>query len=93
VSERWSTPGTREDTYSDDVRAALTNLKARDREVLYLVLWDDLSHSQAAEVLGCSTNSVAVRLHRAYLRLGTHLDATMQAPVFPADGLASRKET
>lgn len=53
----------------DRVRAAIARLREADREVLALVLWERLSHSEVAELLGCSTNAVAVRLHRARARL------------------------
>jgi RNA polymerase sigma-70 factor (ECF subfamily) len=53
----------------DRVRAAIARLREGDREVLALVLWERLSHSEVAELLGCSTNAVAVRLHRARARL------------------------
>lgn len=58
-------PGSRE----QQVREAIEQLPARDREVLRLVLWDGLSHSEAATVIGCSTNAIAQRLHAARERL------------------------
>jgi RNA polymerase sigma-70 factor (ECF subfamily) len=48
---------------------ALSQLSARDREVLLLVAWEGLDPAQAARVLGCSRNTLAVRLHRARRRL------------------------
>ncbi len=30
-----------------------------------MIAWDDLSHAEAATVLGISVNAVAIRLHRA----------------------------
>lgn len=51
------------------VAVALAQLRSADREVIYLVLWDGLDNEQAGRVLGCSTNTVAVRLHRARARL------------------------
>jgi GDPmannose 4,6-dehydratase len=47
------------------IDAALTALRPGEQEVLRLVLWDDLSHAQAAAVLGCSANAVEVRYRRA----------------------------
>ena len=66
---------------SDRVVAALDRLSGREREALQLVLWDELSHADAAQVLGCSANAVAIRVHRAKARLrrelsGTELPAT-----------------
>jgi DNA-directed RNA polymerase specialized sigma24 family protein len=34
-----------------------------------LVYWEQLSHAEAAQVLGCSPNAVAIRTHRAKERL------------------------
>ena len=52
--------------------AALGLLSERDQEVLVLVAWDGLDRAQAAEVLGISTGTFAVRLHRARRRLVKH---------------------
>lgn len=64
---------TAEEADKDDVplqiRAAIGRLRPRDREVLLLVLWERLSHAEAAQVLGCSVNAVTLRLRRAKLRL------------------------
>jgi RNA polymerase sigma-70 factor (ECF subfamily) len=49
----------------DRVRAALSALRPADREALQLVLWDELSHAEAAAVLGCSTNAFELRYRRA----------------------------
>lgn len=46
------------------VAAAVARLPSRDREVLQLVLWDDLSHAEAAAVLGCSVNAIELRFRR-----------------------------
>lgn len=51
------------------VREAISQLRPAEREVLALVLWERLSHHEAAVVLGCSVNAVALRLHRARRRL------------------------
>ncbi len=59
----------------DQVVAALRRLPVADREVLRLVAWDGLTSAQAAESLGCSRATFAVRLHRARRRLVAALDA------------------
>lgn len=48
---------------------ALTTLTESDRELLTLVAWHDLSPKHAARVIGCSTATYFVRLHRARRRL------------------------
>jgi RNA polymerase sigma factor (sigma-70 family) len=64
------------DAMSDRVLAALDRLSDREREALQLVLWEELSHADAAQVLGCSANAVAIRVHRAKTRLRGELSAT-----------------
>jgi RNA polymerase sigma-70 factor (ECF subfamily) len=60
------------DTYSTDdqsvVLDAVRHLRPSDQELLTLVAWDGLDHTEAALVLGCSTKTFAVRLHRARRR-------------------------
>jgi RNA polymerase sigma factor (sigma-70 family) len=54
--------------------AAFNRLKSRDREVLALVVWEDLAPWEAAAVLGISTSKFSVRLHRAKQRLRKELE-------------------
>jgi RNA polymerase sigma-70 factor, ECF subfamily len=58
------------DVVSDQlrVRAALAGLSERDREVLMLAEWEQLSGTEIATVLGCSAAAAKVRLHRARRR-------------------------
>jgi RNA polymerase sigma-70 factor (ECF subfamily) len=58
-----------EDPPHDQLRRAIESLRSVDREALLLVLWDGLSHAEAAEVLKCSVNAVGIRVHRAKRRL------------------------
>jgi RNA polymerase sigma-70 factor (ECF subfamily) len=53
----------------DAILAALMGLPEQQREALLLVVWDGLSHREAATVLGCSTSALSVRVHRARKRL------------------------
>lgn len=55
------------------IRKALTRLKPADEEVLKLSSWEELSNSEIATVLGCSTNAAAIRLHRARRRFAAAL--------------------
>jgi RNA polymerase sigma-70 factor, ECF subfamily len=63
------------DPVTEQVLAALGQLKARDREALLLVHWEQLSYAEAALALGCSANAVGIRVHKAKAR--------MRALVFP----------
>lgn len=56
-----------------EVLGALRKLRPGDREVLMLVAWEGLTHAEVAEVLGCSINAVAIRVHRAKQRLRQEL--------------------
>lgn len=56
------------------VLTALARLPAADREVLFLNVWDGLSHRDAARVACCSAPTFAVRLSRARRRLAAALD-------------------
>lgn len=52
-----------------DVTAAMSQLSARDQEVLELHLWEGLEPREIAEVLGLTTTVVRPRLSRARSRL------------------------
>ncbi len=61
------------------VLTALTQLSDGDRELLTLVAWHGLAPAHAARVLGCSTATYYVRLHRAR----RHLKDAMAAATEP----------
>lgn len=52
-----------------ELRAALASLSEADQEVLTLIAWHGLAAAEAAMVLGCTTATFFVRLHRARRRL------------------------
>jgi RNA polymerase sigma factor (sigma-70 family) len=56
------------------VRAALGSLKPVDRDLILLVAWDELTPSEAGEVLGLRPVTARSRLHRARQRLAQLLD-------------------
>jgi RNA polymerase sigma-70 factor (ECF subfamily) len=56
-------------TTRDAALAAFDRLAERDREVLALVAWGQLSPEAGAGVLGCSKRAFLMRLHRARRRL------------------------
>lgn len=53
------------DPSGEPVRAAMSALRPADREALQLVLWDELSHAEAAALVGCSANAFELRYRRA----------------------------
>lgn len=80
--------------HSDDgpsaVVRALWSLGASDQELLMLIAWDRLTRAQAAEALGISVGTLAVRLHRARRRLAKARDAIWDAD--PAHDRSSVRE-
>jgi RNA polymerase sigma factor (sigma-70 family) len=66
-----------------DVRAALDAVPARDRRVLELVAYEQLSPAEAALALGISPNAARLRLARARRRLRARLGPA-DAPSPPA---------
>ncbi len=58
-----------------ELAQALVRISSLDREALLLTYWEDLSPVAAAQALGCSRATFAVRLHRARRRLRRQLEA------------------
>ena len=70
---------------------ALRRLRPADQEVLRLAVWEELSHAEIGELLGCSAHAVDQRVHRAAKRLGRELQTKVRAashvvPRFDAPG-------
>jgi RNA polymerase sigma factor (sigma-70 family) len=86
-----------DDLVHDRLLAAVAGLRPAEHEALLLVVWEQLSHAETAEVLGCSANAVAIRVHRAKARLRALLapaapdGAAAIAPEAP-DGAAGRPD-
>lgn len=82
----------RPDQEGAEVRRAfaetLAALSANDREVLTLSGWYGLSPGEAAQALGCSSSTYAVRLHRARQRLAAHLESAGYRGLNPAGQLS-----
>lgn len=70
-----------DDTGHRDVLDAIRGLPRREQDAIHLLIWEGLTHEEAAEVLGCSANAVRIRLHRARRRLARRLGVDEQ----PAD--------
>jgi len=60
------------------VLAALARLSDDDRELLSLMAWHSLSTREAARIVGCSTATFFVKLHRARKRLEQALTGAQQ---------------
>jgi RNA polymerase sigma-70 factor, ECF subfamily len=55
------------------VSQVMKQLSPRDREVLRLAAWEELTPPEIATALGCSTNAAKIRLHRARKRFAFRL--------------------
>jgi RNA polymerase sigma-70 factor (ECF subfamily) len=62
-----------------ELLAAFGRLKPKEQEALRLVVWEELSYTEAAGVLGCSPNAFAIRLHRARAALRRELTSDGRA--------------
>ena len=59
---------------ADALLPALRRLQESDQEILMLMAWEELSHTEIGQVLGISPNAVAIRIHRARKRLAEQMD-------------------
>jgi RNA polymerase sigma-70 factor (ECF subfamily) len=66
------------------VREALLRLPVRDREVLLLAEWEQLSPTEIAAVLGCLPVTARARLHRARRRFRTAFEEVRSQNARPA---------
>lgn len=64
----------------DELVRALRRLSTRQRAVIVLRFYDDLTEAQVADVLGCSVGSVKTHAHRGLERLRELLDTADAEP-------------
>jgi RNA polymerase sigma factor (sigma-70 family) len=74
------------------LQAALGTLTDLDQEILRLVGWEELTVSEAAQVLGCTRAAAAVRLHRARQRLLAAISTPVDHPDPPPAALARTRK-
>lgn len=70
---------------------AFSRLRADDQEVLALIAWDGLAHSQLGAVLGCSENAAKLRASRARHRFANEI-AALTAELTDHNGITSGRE-
>jgi RNA polymerase sigma-70 factor (ECF subfamily) len=70
------TPSHPEDSDYQEVHDALAGLRFADQEIIRLHCWENLTPTEIAVVLKCSTNAAGIRLHRAKQRLAEALATT-----------------
>jgi RNA polymerase sigma-70 factor (ECF subfamily) len=73
------------------IERALSMLSTKDREVLLLVAWDDLSYEQAAQSLGCTSAAFAQMLRRARRRMLQAIDEVRATEITESDPTDSRE--
>lgn len=56
-----------------DIHSALAALRHDDQEILRLSIWEELTNTEIAEMLGCEPHAVTMRLSRARNRLAAQL--------------------
>lgn len=78
-----------EDLEAHRVHLALDQLSEADRELIRLAVWDGLSRTEIAQVLGIRVNAVDQRLFRARGRLKTHFDRLFPSVLPPKPEEAS----
>jgi RNA polymerase sigma-70 factor (ECF subfamily) len=60
------------------VSDAVHRLKAVDREIVMLDVWEDLSRTEIADVMGMTRAAVDQRIHRAYQKLSRALGPMLE---------------
>jgi RNA polymerase sigma-70 factor, ECF subfamily len=73
VTVPWAEMPIEDRAASAEVMDALARLKPADRDLILLVAWDELSPSEAGQVLGLRPVTARSRLHRARQRLSALL--------------------
>jgi RNA polymerase sigma-70 factor (ECF subfamily) len=58
-----------QNTVDQRVAVAVRNLRPKDREIVMLYAWEDLSRDEIAELTGMTAAAVGQRIHRSYQRL------------------------
>lgn len=70
-----------------EVHEALGHLRADDRELLRLAVWEELPRDELAAHLGCTRHAAAQRVHRATRRLAREMTLAEQQHSESAAGL------
>jgi RNA polymerase sigma-70 factor (ECF subfamily) len=74
-----------------EVESAVRQLRPKDREIVMLYAWEDLSRETIADMMGMSKPAVDQRIHRAYQRLARALDhvadtQSIRSPLIAEEG-------
>lgn len=69
-----------------EVRTAVAELRAAERELLFMAYWEDLTPEEMAEIVGCSVPTLWVRLNRARKSLRRKLGGSIGVTGVSAHG-------
>ena len=69
----------------EELMGAVRKLSAVDRESLFLVAWEGLTHEEAAQVAGCSRSAFTRRFRHARRQLHAHLERDRTQRVVGSD--------
>lgn len=69
-----------------ELLAALDKLRPRDREVLQLRLWEEVTYDEIAALMGCSRHAAEQRYSKALRRLRSECRRAGHAPASTASG-------
>jgi RNA polymerase sigma-70 factor (ECF subfamily) len=75
TASNQSGPAVRDDELSRKVQLALLKLPAKQRAAIVLTVYEDRSHAEAAQILGCSETTVSWRIFTARRKLKRLLSA------------------
>jgi RNA polymerase sigma-70 factor (sigma-E family) len=89
LPETWDTDPTERLASQDDVWAQVCGLPPRQRAVLVLRYYEDLSYAETAEVLGCSIGTVASQVSEALGKLRQRIGPE-SAALLPDDEAVTR---
>ena len=88
----WAEMPIEEREASAEVMGALAQLKAVDRDLILLVAWDELTPSEAGEVLGLRAVTARSRLHRARQRLAALLEQSARSTASSPTCISSQED-
>jgi RNA polymerase sigma factor (sigma-70 family) len=80
-------------THDQDVVRAVRALKPKDREIVMLHAWEDLSRDTIAEMMGMSRAAIDQRIHRSYQKLARSLEPLMETRAINSPPIAEKGGT
>ena len=76
-----------------EVVTAVRSLKPKDREIVMLYAWEDLSRESIAEMMGMTRAAIDQRIHRSYQHLARLLQSERATPAITSPPIADEGGT